>query len=173
MIKVTFEKDYSKDFNIKFYGLIKVNIIYENGKVVSIKEKKKAKELLEEITKFKEFVKTDNLKEKMEDWDNTFKLIRDEAIPSITDSISDADFLIDRKEYKQAIRKMANIEMELRVLKKKTDKLLEEVQLITKSEERNRTLITKLKIVYREQQNKFERGNELEEMEERLRELQE
>ena len=52
---------------------------------------------------------------------------------------------------------MANIEMELRVLKKKTDKLLEEVQLITKSEERNRTLITKLKIVYREQQNKFER----------------
>ena len=113
--------------------------------------------VLSEITKVKELVKTDNLKEKMEDWDNTFKLIRDEAIPSITDSISDADFLIDRKEYKQAIRKMANIEMELRVLKKKTDKLLEEVQLITKSEERNRTLITKLKIVYREQQNKFER----------------
>ena len=100
--------------------------------------------VLSEITKVKELVKTDNLKEKMEDWDNTY-------------SISDADFLIDRKEYKQAIRKMANIEMELRVLKKKTDKLLEEVQLITKSEERNRTLITKLKIVYREQQNKFER----------------
>ncbi len=55
MIKVTFEKDYSKDFNIKFYGLIKVNIIYENGKVVSIKEKNKAKELLDEITKFKKY----------------------------------------------------------------------------------------------------------------------
>lgn len=54
MIKVTFEKDYSKDFNIKFYGLIKVNVVYEDGKVVSIKEKKKAKELLGEITKFKE-----------------------------------------------------------------------------------------------------------------------
>lgn len=52
MIKVTFEKDYSKDFNIKFYGLIKVNIVYENGK-----------ELLEEITKFKEFydIKTDDV----------------------------------------------------------------------------------------------------------------
>lgn len=50
--------------------------------------------VLSEITKVKELVKTDNLKEKMEDWDNTFKLIRDEAIPSITDSISDADFLI-------------------------------------------------------------------------------
>ena len=61
MIKVTFKKDYSKDFNIKFHGLIKVNIIYENGKVVSIKQKKK--ELLEEIIKFKEFygIKTDDV----------------------------------------------------------------------------------------------------------------
>lgn len=57
MIKITFQKDYSKEFNIKFYGLIKVNIIYENGKVVSIKEKKKPKELLEEIQNFKEFYK--------------------------------------------------------------------------------------------------------------------
>ena len=63
MIKVTFEKDYSKDFNIKLYGLIKVNIVYENGKVVKIKEKKKAKELLDEITNFKEFydIKTDDV----------------------------------------------------------------------------------------------------------------
>lgn len=50
------KKDYSKDFNIKFYGLIKVNVVYEDGKVVSIKEKKKAKELLGEITKFKEHI---------------------------------------------------------------------------------------------------------------------
>ena len=63
MINVTFSKDYSKDFNIKFYGLIKVNIIYENGKVVSIKENNKPKELLEEIQNFKEFynIKTDDV----------------------------------------------------------------------------------------------------------------
>lgn len=63
MINVTFSKDYSKDFNIKFYGLIKINIIYENGKVVSIKEKNKTKELLEEIQNFKEFynIKTDDV----------------------------------------------------------------------------------------------------------------
>lgn len=63
MIKVTFEKDYSKDFNIKFYGLVKINIIYENGKVVSIKEKNKPRELLEGIQKFKRFynIKTDDV----------------------------------------------------------------------------------------------------------------
>ena len=48
--------------------------------------------------------------------------------------------------------------MELRLLKNKTDVLLEEIKLITNSEERNRTLITKLKIVYREQQAKFDRS---------------
>ena len=114
--------------------------------------------VLSEISKVKELVKTDNLKEKMEDWDSTFKLIRDEKIPELTDSISDVEFMIDRKEYKSAIRKIAGIEMELRALKKKTDTLLEEVKLITESEERNRSLITKLKIVYRELENKFERS---------------
>ena len=113
--------------------------------------------VLSEISKVKELVKTDNLKEKMEDWDNTFKLIRDEKIPFLADSISDADFLIDRKEYKEATRKIAGIELELKVLKKLAEHLLEEIKVITQSEERNRTLITKLKIVYREQQNKFER----------------
>lgn len=41
----------------------KFNIVYDNGKVVSIREKKKAKELVEEITKFKEYydIKTDDV----------------------------------------------------------------------------------------------------------------
>lgn len=114
--------------------------------------------VLSEISKVKELVKTDNLKDKMEDWDNIFKSIRDEKIPALTDSISDVEFMVERKEYKQAIRKIAGIEMELRALKRKTDNLLEEVKMITESEERNRALITKLKIVYRELENKFERS---------------
>lgn len=63
MIHITFKKDYSKDFNIKFYGLVRVNIIYDNGEVVSIKEKNKPRELLEDIQQFKEFygIKTDDV----------------------------------------------------------------------------------------------------------------
>ena len=114
--------------------------------------------VLSEITKVKELIKTDNLKNKLDDWDNTFTTIRDEKIPELTDLISEADFLIDRKDYKQAVKKITNIEIEINSLKKKTDHLLEEVKLITNSEERNRVLITKLKIVYREDQNKFERS---------------
>jgi len=114
-------------------------------------------DILSEISKVKELVKTDNLKDKLEDWDTTFKLIKEDRVPKLTDLISEADFLIDRKEYKQAVKKIAYIEMEIESLKEKADNLLEEIKLITNSEERNRALITKFKIVYRELQNKFDR----------------
>ena len=113
--------------------------------------------VLSEITKVKELIKTDNLKNKLDDWDNTFTTIRDEKIPELTDLISEADFLIDRKDYKQAVKKITNIEIEINSLKKKTDHLLEEVKLITNSEERNRALITKLKIVDRKGISKYEK----------------
>ena len=113
--------------------------------------------ILSEISKVKELVKTDNLKGKLEYWDQTFKEIKEEKVPAINDMISDAEFLIEKKDYKQAIRKIAYIEMDIMQLKKKSDKLIEEIKVITTSEERNRSLITKLKINYREIKSKFER----------------
>lgn len=113
--------------------------------------------ILSEMSKVKDLVKTDNLKTKLDGWDNTFKLIKDDKVSKLTDLISEADFLIDRKEYKQAVKKIANIEIEIKTLQKESDSLLEEIKIITNSEERNRSMITKLKILYRELHNKFER----------------
>lgn len=65
MIKVTFEKDYSKDFNIYFDGIIKLNIIYDDGKVksIQIEEENKIKELLGKIIEFKKYydIETDDV----------------------------------------------------------------------------------------------------------------
>ena len=36
MINITFIKDYSIDYNIKFDGLTIIDIVYENGKVTEI-----------------------------------------------------------------------------------------------------------------------------------------
>ena len=69
----------------------------------------------------------------------------------------ETEFLVDKKEYKQAIKKIAYIEMQIMELRKKSEKLVEEIKLITTSEERNRSLITKLKINYREIESKFSR----------------
>lgn len=113
--------------------------------------------ILSEITKVRDLVKTDNLQHKLDDWDKSFNYIKDQMLPKITDQISEVDFMIDRKDYKNAIRKMTNIELEIDRLKRKSNKLISEIQIITNSEERNRSLITKLKINYRELQAKFDR----------------
>ena len=113
--------------------------------------------ILSEITKVRDLVKTDNLKHKLEDWDHTFQYIKEEMLPKITDEISNVDFLIDKKDYKTAIKKMTNIELEIDRLRRKSRKLIDEIQIITNSEERNRALITKLKVLYRELQSKFSR----------------
>jgi len=113
-------------------------------------------QILSEITKVKNLVKTDNLQHKLNDWDSVFNYIKEDMLPSITDKISEVDFMIDKRDYKGAIKKMTLIELELDRLKRKSSKLVDEIQLITQSEERNRSFITKLKVNYRELLNKFE-----------------
>lgn len=123
---------------------------YEKNKLIGVP-------ILSELSKVRELVKTDDLKQKLNEWDETFQEIKEEKIDILTDLITDADFMIDRKDYKGAIKKIADIEILIESLKKKTDNLLEEVKVITKSEERNRSIITKLKAIYRECESKFER----------------
>ena len=130
----------------------KVNALeIEKNQLVNVK-------ILSEMTKVKELVKTDNLQHKLDNWDKTFNYIKDKMLPKITDELSDVDFMIDRRDYESAIRKMTNIELEINALKKKNEKLIKEIKLITESEERNRALITKLKVQYRELRSKFDRS---------------
>lgn len=113
-------------------------------------------QILSEITKVKGLVKTDNLQHKLDDWDSVFNYIKEDMLPSITDKISEVDFMIDRHDYKGAVQKMTLIELEIDRLKRKSSKLVDEIKLITQSEERNRSSVTKLKVNYRELQSKFE-----------------
>ena len=123
---------------------------YEKNKIIGVP-------ILSELSKVRELVKTDDLKQKLADWDETFKEIKEDEISNLTDLITEADFLIDRRDYKNAIKKIANIEMNLEKVKLKTDTLLEQVKVITNSEERNRGVVTKLKAIFRECENKYER----------------
>lgn len=113
--------------------------------------------ILSELSKVKDLVKTDNLQNKLDYWDKEFNQIKEEMMSKITDMITEADFLVDKKDYKLAIKKITTIELEINNIKNKSAVLLEEIKIITKSEERNRAIITKLKMVYREMKNKFER----------------
>lgn len=116
--------------------------------------------LLSEITKVRDLVKTDNLKHKLENWDGQFNDIKDNMIPMLTDKISEVDFMLDKNDYKNAVKQIANIELELEKIRRSTSKLIDEIKIITNSEERNRSLITKFKVLYRECQSKFERNGD-------------
>ncbi len=126
------------------------NLDLEKNKVIGVP-------VLSELSKVRELVKTDDLKQKLTDWDETFKEIKEGGIDTLTDLITEADFLVDRKDYKNAMKKIANIEMNLESIRHKTNILLDEIKVITKSEERNRSVITKLKAIFRECENKYER----------------
>ena len=123
---------------------------YEKNKVIGVP-------ILSELSKVKELVKTDDLKQKLLDWEETFKEIKEDRINALTDLITEADFLVERKDYKNALKKIADIEINLEGIRKKTDTLLEEVKVITNSEERNRSIVTKLKAIFRECESKYER----------------
>ena len=123
---------------------------YEKNKIIGIP-------ILTELSKVRELVKTEDLKQKLADWDERFKTIKDEDLDSLTDLISEADFLVEKKDYKNALKKIASIEINIEALKRKTEVLLDEVGVITKSEERNRSVITKLKAIFRECESKYER----------------
>ncbi len=140
--------------NVKRKGKLKKTIEeldYEKNKIIGVP-------ILSELSKVRELVKTDDLKQKLAYWDDTFKEIKEEKIDHLTDLITEADFLVDRKDYKSALKKIANIEINLEELRNKTNSLLEEVKVITNSEERNRSIITKLKAIYRECESKYERS---------------
>ena len=139
-----------KKINKKYKN--KVNELdIEKNQLINVK-------ILSEITKVKGMVKTDNLQHKLDDWDWTFHYLKEEMLPQITDEISDVDFMIDKHDYKGAIQKMVSIEVEIEKLRRKSKKLIDEVQIITNSEERNRALITKLKVEYRELYSKFSKN---------------
>ena len=123
---------------------------YEKNKLIGVP-------ILSELSKVRELVKTDNLKQKLAEWDEEFQDLKENKIDTLTDLITEADFLIERNDYNTALKKIAYIEISLESLKKKTENLLEQVKVITNSEERNRSIVTKLKVIYRELENKFER----------------
>ena len=113
--------------------------------------------ILTELDKVKELVKTDNLKLKLNEWEETFKDIKNNQIDKLTDLITEADFDIERNQYQEALKKIANIEININLLDNKTKELLDEIKVITKSEERNRSIVTKLKVIFRECESKYDR----------------
>ncbi len=108
-----------------------------------------------ELSKLETIIKNDKIEEKYNNWMERFDLIRTENIDKINDMIIDLDITVGMK-YNQYIKKIAQVEIELAKAKELTDTLLDEIKEITLSEEKYRSIITKLKTRYRELSNSFD-----------------
>ncbi len=108
-----------------------------------------------EISKIRTFLRNDKLDASLQQWEASFKDIRNTQIPKITDMIIDAEYSLTQQDYKSIVYKIARLEMEIYKVKTNADILLDKIRDITSSEERNRAIIIKFKTVYRDLFEKF------------------
>ena len=111
--------------------------------------------IMSELSKVENY-KTKNIKEKYEVWKKEIDDMKKNLDTNINDMILDADFSLDRKDFNDYLKKKINIEIKLYEAREQKQRLLNEIQEITQSEERNRVRITDLKAKYREAVHNFE-----------------
>lgn len=112
--------------------------------------------IMTELSKVESLVRQESIKEKYNVWKKEVDELKKDMDSSINDMILDADFLLDKKDYSDYIKKKISIEIRLYEAKEKKQRVLEEIKEITLSEERNRVTITDLKLKFREIVRNFE-----------------
>ncbi len=105
--------------------------------------------VLLELSKLEPIIKNEKMEERYKKWQEKFSMIKEEDLPVVDDMLIELDTLIEKKEYTQCKYKIAKIILEIYKIKEAADHLLEQVKEITLSEEKYRSIITKLKTKYR------------------------
>lgn len=111
--------------------------------------------VLSELAKVEAIVKNDKMEEKYQTWQKRFEVIKEDRINQINDMITELDFSTSQKDYKDIDKKLAKVEMEIYKVRESANQLLGEIQEITVSEEKYRSIITKLKAKYRKLMSEF------------------
>lgn len=113
-----------------------------------------------ELEKVESIVKNDKLEEKYKNWQKRFDVIKNEKIETINDMINDLDIASSMKDYKDFDSKIAKVEMEVYKVRESANKLLDEIKEITVSDEKFRSIVTKLKSKYRKLNAEFNNHKE-------------
>ena len=111
--------------------------------------------VLSELSKVESIVKNDKMEEKYKNWQKRFEIIKEDKINVINDMINELDISTNGKNYKNIDQKLAKVEMEIYKVRESANELLNEIQEITVSEEKYRSIVTKLKAKYRKLMNEF------------------
>lgn len=105
--------------------------------------------ILSELNKVDALINNKELEDKYNYWKGIFKTIKDKEVPVITDELVEASINDDLKFIREATTQLAKIDLEIFMVKSKSQKLLNDIKEITLSEQKNREIVTKLKAEYR------------------------
>ena len=115
--------------------------------------------ILSELSKVESMINSKEIENKYAEWKRRFDDIRNVDIPRLTDEIIELEDSFKTKKSREIEPILAKVELEIYHVKTKANYLLEEIQNLTLSEERNRETVTKLKGSYRNVLNTY-RENE-------------
>lgn len=113
--------------------------------------------VLLELSKVEPLTKNDLMEDKYNKWNDRFISIKENKISKIDDILIDLDLYIENRKYKDCNISIAKAEMEIYKAKESADHLLEEIKEVTLSEEKYRSIVTKLKTKYRKTNREYQR----------------
>lgn len=117
--------------------------------------------VLLELSKVEPIIKNDKMEEKYNKWQEKFEDIKTRRLTVIDDMLIDLDIYVDKRDYKNCGYRIASTEIEIYKVREAAQHLLEEIKDITLSEEKYRTIVTKLKTKYRSLNKEYQDHKEL------------
>ena len=117
--------------------------------------------VLLELSKVEPIIKNDKMEEKYNKWQEKFEDIKTRRLTVIDDMLIDLDIYVDKRDYKNCGYRIASTEIEIYKVREAAEHLLEEIKDITLSEEKYRSIVTKLKAKYRSLTKEYQDHKEL------------
>lgn len=114
-----------------------------------------------ELSKVEPIIKNDELEEKYNNWDNRLSVIKNEMLPKIDDMLIELDTFFDKKDYDNCDIRISKTELEIYKVREFAENLLEQIKEITSSDEKYRSIITKLKTKYRKINGEYQNHKNL------------
>ena len=135
------------------YIIIKNHNKKKYRKILDILEREKNliinANILSELSKVENMINSKEIENQYNDWKQRFESIKNEDIPALTDHLIQVEDLFATKKYRDIEKTLAKVELMIYHVKIKANYLLEEIRNLTRSEEKNRETVTKLKGKYR------------------------